>query len=132
MTKLSANSRLIAIASSGKHHEVKVDENSLFKLILWVDTLCPYRGEQEVRTMDDPDPEDPLFSQSNYPPRDPETVQDVYAQSPYRPRTRTAPLINRTYRQDEYPTVESRLPRDEKGNIIAPVVFSNDGGRETR
>jgi len=126
MTKLSANSRLIAIASSGKHHDVKVDENSLFKLILWVDTLCPYRGEQEVRTMDDPDPEDPLFSQSNYPPRDPETVQDVYAQSPYRPRTRTAPLINRAYRQDEFPTVESRLPRDEKGNIIAPVIFSNE------
>jgi hypothetical protein len=53
-------------------------------------------------------------------------VQDVYAQSPYRPRTRTAPLVNRAYRQDEFPTVESRLPRDANGNIVAPVIFSNE------
>jgi hypothetical protein len=128
MTKLSYTSKLIEIASSGKHNNVKLDTDSLLKLILWVDTLCPYRGEQEVRAMADPDPTDPLFQRSNYPPSD-VTVQDVYAQSPYRPRMRTAPVINRAYRQDEFPNIESRLPRDATGNIIPPVAFTPEGRR---
>ena len=120
MTKLSYKSRLIEIASSGKHKDVKVNSDSLLNLILWVDTLCPYRGEKKVRDMADADPNHPLFKHSNYPPADTETVQDIYAQSPYRPRMRTAPIVNRAYRQDEYPTAESRLPRDAQGNILPP------------
>ncbi|MBN2293842.1 MAG: hypothetical protein JXM70_15545 [Pirellulales bacterium] len=54
MTALSYKSPLIEIASSGKHHDVKVDPESLRRLILWVDTMCPYRGEKEVRAIDDP------------------------------------------------------------------------------
>jgi len=54
MTRLSYKSRLIALASSGKHHDVKVDPVSLRKLIAWVDTMCPYRGDQEVRAIPDP------------------------------------------------------------------------------
>lgn len=54
MTKLSYRSRLVEIASSGKHHEVKVDEVSRRRLIAWVDAMCPYRGEEEVREIDDP------------------------------------------------------------------------------
>jgi len=129
MKNLSCSSKLIEIASSGKHNKVKVDEVSRLKLILWVDTLCPYRGEREVREMDDPDPAHPLFARSSYPPSDRETVQDVYAQSPYRPRMRTAPIVNRAYRQDEFPTLESRLPRDAEGNVIPPVLFTPDGRR---
>ncbi len=131
MIALSYKSKLIEIASSGKHNKVKVDELSLLKLILWVDTLCAYRGEQELRAMDDPDPNDPLFKRSNYPPSDP-TIKDVYAESPYRPRMRTAPLVERAYRQDEFPTVESRLPRDAKGNILPSVSFAPDGTRIVR
>ncbi len=78
--------------------------------------------------MADPDPKHPLFRRSNYPPSDP-TIKDVYAESPYRPRMRTAPLIDRAYRQDEFPTVESRLPRDAKGNILPSVIFTPDGKR---
>ena len=107
---------------------MKVDELSLLKLILWVDMLCTYRGEQELRAMADPDPNHPLFKRSNYPPSDP-TIKDVYAESPYRPRMRTAPLIERAYRQDEFPTVESRLPRDAQGNILPSVSFTPDGKR---
>lgn len=128
MTKLSYASKLIEIASSGKHHEVKLDSQSLLKLILWVDTLCPYRGEPEVRAMADPDPNDPLYKRSNYPPAD-VNVADVYAQSPYRPRMRTAPLVNRAYRQDEFPNIESRLPRDAQDSIVPPVAFTADGRR---
>ena len=129
MKRLSYSSKLIEIASSGKHNEVKLDELSLLKLIVWVDTNCPYRGERDVREMDDPDPAHPLFARSSYPPSDRETVKDVYAESPYRPRMRTAPMVNRAYRQDEFPTIESRLPRDAKGNIIPPVLFTPDGWR---
>jgi hypothetical protein len=55
MTKLSYRSRLIALASSGKHNDVKVDPVSLRRLILWVDTMCPYRGSEEVRAINDPE-----------------------------------------------------------------------------
>ena len=122
MTALSFKSKLVDIAASGKHHDVKVDPLGLTKLILWVDTLCTYRGERELRSMADPDPNDPLFKQSDYPPSDP-TIKDVYAESPYRPRMRTAPIVNRAYRQDEFPSTESRLPRDGNGAIIPPVTF---------
>jgi hypothetical protein len=54
MISLSYKSRLIEIASSGTHHDVKVDPISLRRLILWVDTMCPYLGEEEVRAIDDP------------------------------------------------------------------------------
>jgi hypothetical protein len=54
MTKLSYKSRLIEIASSGKHNGVKVDPISLERLILWVDAMCPYLGDEEVREIPDP------------------------------------------------------------------------------
>jgi len=54
MTKLSYKSRLIERVSSGKHHDVKVDEVSRRRLIAWVDAMCPYRGDEEVRQIDDP------------------------------------------------------------------------------
>jgi hypothetical protein len=55
MKGLSYKSRLIDLASSGKHHEVKVDPVNLQRLILWVDTMCPYRGEEEIREIPDPE-----------------------------------------------------------------------------
>ncbi len=55
MTCLSYKSALIDIASSGEHYDVRVDPLSLRKLIAWVDTMCPYRGSEEVREIDDPD-----------------------------------------------------------------------------
>ena len=54
MTRLSYRSRLIERAASGKHHDVKVDPDDLLRLILWVDAMCPYRGDEEVRAIDDP------------------------------------------------------------------------------
>ena len=55
MRYLSCTSRLIQNASSGDHHGVKVDPHSLRRLIAWVDTNCPFRGEEEIRQMPDPD-----------------------------------------------------------------------------
>lgn len=54
MTKLSYRSRLIDRVSSGKHHDVTVDEVSRRRLIAWVDAMCPYRGDEEVREIEDP------------------------------------------------------------------------------
>lgn len=55
MTALSLHSKLIEIASSGQHYEVRVDPLSLQQLIAWVDTMAPYRGAEEVRELDDPE-----------------------------------------------------------------------------
>jgi hypothetical protein len=54
MTRLSYTSKLIALAASGKHHEVKVDPYSLLRLTLWVDTMCPYLSDEDVRAEEDP------------------------------------------------------------------------------
>ncbi len=54
MTRLSYASRLVAIASSGEHYGVKVDEVSRQRLIAWVDAMCPYLGDEEVRQEPDP------------------------------------------------------------------------------
>jgi hypothetical protein len=55
MTSLSYRSRLIEIASSGEHHDVRIDPVSLQRLILWVDAMCPNLGDEEVRRIPDPE-----------------------------------------------------------------------------
>jgi len=75
-TCLSYKSKLIEIASSGKHNKVKVDPLSLRRLIAWVDACCPFRGAEEIRALDDPD----------FP---------GIGKLPIRPRVRTAPRIQR-------------------------------------
>ncbi|MEI6647649.1 MAG: LamG-like jellyroll fold domain-containing protein [bacterium] len=54
MTRLSYTSKLVELASSGKHHQVKVDPYSLLRLILWVDTMCTYLSDEDVRAEEDP------------------------------------------------------------------------------
>jgi len=55
MTALSYKSRLVELASSGNHYNVKVDEVERLRLIAWVDAMTPYLGEEEIRRMPDPD-----------------------------------------------------------------------------
>ena len=109
MTALSYTSHLIDLASSGSHYDVRVDELSRRKLIAWVDILCPYLGEAEIRGMEDPHPEDPFYKNSPYPPRTPGVRP--FAESPYPPRMKNAPIVNRAYSQDEFPTQAHRLPK---------------------
>ncbi len=54
MTAFSYKSPLVERISSGKHHGVKVDEVSRRRVIAWIDAMCPYRGDEEVREIDDP------------------------------------------------------------------------------
>jgi len=76
MTYLSYKSRLIENAMSGKHNDVKVDPESLHRLIAWVDACCPYNGDEEIRAMPDPD----------FP-----GIEEL----PIRPRVGTAPVVER-------------------------------------
>ncbi|MFW6169407.1 MAG: LamG-like jellyroll fold domain-containing protein [Planctomycetota bacterium] len=54
MTRLSYKSRLVDLCSSGEHHDVEVDPVNLRRIQVWIDTMCPYRGAEEVRAIDDP------------------------------------------------------------------------------
>jgi hypothetical protein len=83
---LSYASRLVNhYAAGGRHHDVNMDPTDLRMLAAWVDLACPYRSEQEVRAI--PDPE---F----------EGIDDL----PIRPRVRTAPAIDRfNLAQDDLP-----------------------------
>ncbi|MDR2512777.1 MAG: hypothetical protein LBD01_03135 [Puniceicoccales bacterium] len=76
MTKLSYKSRLVERMANGKHHGVKVDPDSLLRVILWVDAMGPYNGAEEIRDM-----EDPSFQ-----------GKDWISQ---RPRIHTAPIVTR-------------------------------------
>jgi hypothetical protein len=76
MQYLSCKSRLVELSAGGKHYDVKVDSISLRRLMAWVDACCPYRGEEEVRALGDPD-----FPGIEF--------------LPIRPRVATAPVIDR-------------------------------------
>ena len=76
MRHLSRTSRLVEIAMTGKHNDVKVDPVSLRQLIAWVDANCPYRGDDDVRALPDPS-----FAR----------IEEL----PIRPRIKTAPRIAR-------------------------------------
>jgi hypothetical protein len=73
---LSYTSKLIDLASSGKHYGVQADAVSLQRLIAWVDACCPYMGEEELRAQGDPD----------FP---------GIEMLPIRPRVATAPVVER-------------------------------------
>ena len=54
MRYLSYRSKLIENAMNGKHHGGKLDPDSLRMLIGWVDANCPYRNDEDVREIADP------------------------------------------------------------------------------
>jgi hypothetical protein len=107
MTAMSYRSKLVANATSGQHNKVQVDPVSARKLIAWVDLLCPYWNEDDIRSTPDPDASDPYFADSAYPPRTPSIRP--FADSPYPPRMKNAPIVNRAFSQDAYPTQADRL-----------------------
>jgi len=76
MQYLSPASRLVELASSGKHYDVKVDPENLHRLIAWVDACCPFMGDDELRELGDPE----------FP---------GIERLPIRPRVATAPQIER-------------------------------------
>ena len=76
MQYLSRSSRLIELAASGKHYDVKAAPADLHRLIAWVDACCPFMGEEELRALGDP----------SFP---------GIERLPIRPRVASAPVIER-------------------------------------
>ena len=76
MRHLSYTSKLIEQCLSGQHHDLQLDPVSLQKLIGWVDANCPYRGDEDIRAIPDPQ-----FAGIEH--------------LPVRPRTKTAPVSER-------------------------------------
>jgi len=50
---LSYTSPLIKMVREGTHHKVKIEGEDLRRLMAWVDSNCVYRGEKEIRMIDD-------------------------------------------------------------------------------
>lgn len=73
---LSPRSHLVDLAGSGKHYDVRMAPGELLRLIAWVDANCPFLGEEEIRSM-----ADPQFA----------GIEKL----PVRPRLKTAPVIPR-------------------------------------
>jgi len=76
LTRLSYASRLIDLVTSGEHHDVVVKPIDRRRLSAWIDAMCPYRGDEEVRRIPDPD-----FQGIDW--------------LPVRPRVMTAPVVRR-------------------------------------
>ena len=105
MTAMSYRSTLIHIATSGKHHDVKVSPEEEQRLIAWVDALCPYNGLEELIVRPDPDPK-------------------RNAQFSYPARMRTAPWVHKAFCQDGFDSQDDRLPRNEQGEIVPSIVVT--------
>ena len=73
---LSATSRLVDYCADGTHYGVRVDTESLQRIMVWVDACGPYCGEEEIRAMEDPD-------------------FDGIELLPIRPLVKTAPIVLR-------------------------------------
>ena len=96
MSYLSYGSRLINDYATPEHYDVNMPAENLRLLMAWIDLACPYRGEEDVRAMDDPD----------FP---------GIEQLPVRPRVRTAPVIDRfRIPQDKVPPPEQSAKLETK------------------
>ncbi|MDR0845170.1 MAG: hypothetical protein LBN71_08105, partial [Tannerella sp.] len=105
MTKLSYKSRLVALMASGKHHGVKVDDESLLRVIHWVDAMGPFYGIEELRQM-----EDPIFPGSTW--------------LSQKPRVQTAPMVPRPGPFDPFETDDAYCtPAVEDYNKLPAVVI---------
>ncbi|MDR3340939.1 MAG: hypothetical protein LBT25_12785, partial [Candidatus Symbiothrix sp.] len=110
MTRMSYKSRLVNLMASGNHFGVKVDEENLLRVILWVDAMGPYYGTEELRKM-----EDPIFQ-----------GKDWLSQ---RPRVQTAPIVPRPGPFDPFDTDDAyNTPTEDKYNKLPVCVMKPSQG----
>lgn len=110
MTALSYQSKLIRIATGGKHHGVRVSPLEEARLVAWVDALCPYLGMEEL--LERPDiPQEVYFKVG------------MYQGLSYAARMATAPVVHKAFCQDGFESQASRLPRDKAGQILPSIYF---------
>ncbi|MCP4453639.1 MAG: hypothetical protein GY809_19435, partial [Planctomycetes bacterium] len=93
MTHMSSASLLIRRAMDEKHIEARMDNESLRRLIGWVDAAGPYLGDEEIRHMPDP------VHRAEF--KYPYNASYSLPLPVVKPRLKTAPRINRfNIRQD--------------------------------
>ena len=95
MTRWSYKSPLISTHLRGKHNGVKLTNEELRKLIVWVDTNCHFRSLKDVLSISDPDP-------------------NWFLNWPYRPRLKSAPYVSHVHSQDEFTSPADRQPLRER------------------
>jgi len=110
MTAMSYKSTLIQIATSGKHHDVKVTPQEEARLVAWVDALCPYLGLEEILTQKDI-PCETYFAVG------------MYKGLSYPALLATAPAVHKAFCQDGFESQASRLPKDKNGDVVPSVYF---------
>ena len=113
MTAMSYKSKLLQIATSGKHHDVKVTPLEEAKLVAWVDALCPYLGLEELLAR--PDMAEECYFKVG-----------MYQNLTYAPRLATAPVVHKAFCQDGFEHQNDRLPKDTHGNVLPSVYFEGD------
>lgn len=116
MTALSYRSKLIEIATSGKHHDVKVTPEEEAKLVAWVDALCPFLGLEEI------------ISQPDMPAEEYKKQSDYNLDLSFPGLMRTAPYVHKAFMQDDFKSQEDRIPKDKKGKSL-PSFYLKNGKR---
>lgn len=129
MTALSHRSRLIEIATGGKHYDVRISPDEEARLVTWVDANCPFLGMEEVLALPDAS-EEAYYTYSGTGKYSHEHGYDHRGLS-FAPRMRTAPAVHKAFRQDEFNTQSDRLPKDRHGNVL-PSMTVKDGKRTYR
>ncbi len=76
MTHLSYTSPLLNMLRGGKHNKVNLSDEEMRLLTVWVDCNAPYRGDEDIRSFEDPD----FYG-----------IETL----PIRPLLKNAPIINR-------------------------------------
>jgi hypothetical protein len=115
MTAMSYRSKLVEVATSGKHNNVKVSPEEEARLVAWVDALCPYLGVEEIIGVPD-------IAEKDY------FEQGVYRGLSYASKMQTMPFVHKAFCQDGFDTQLDRLPKDPAGNPL-PAVEIKDGKR---
>ena len=113
MTAMSYRSKLIQIATSGKHHDVKVTPLEEARLVAWVDALCPYLGLEELLTR--PDMSADVYYRVG-----------MYQGLTYPALMANAPVVHKAFCQDGFDDQESRLPKDKNGAVLPSVFFNGN------
>ena len=104
MVAMSYRSRLLELATSGKHHDVRISPEEEARLVAWIDTLTPYLGQEEILNIPDPK----RGRSGTYPAR-----------------MRTAPKVFRAFAQDAYRNQADRIPKDAQGHELPSVIIEN-------
>jgi hypothetical protein len=115
LTAMSYRSKLIEIATSGKHGRVRVSPEEEARLIAWVDALCPYLGLEEIVALPDIAPQDYY-------------AQGVYKGLSFPSKMCTAPVVHKAFCQDDFKTQADRQPKDAAGQPL-PSMELKDGKR---